>query len=676
MKVLSRVFSLIICMAVLIAPLFSKNTAATASNESSMLHVVGNQIFNSEGHLVRLMGANLHLSEGMGSGKSQIIEDKIYERLDLALNKFNYNCVRVPVYYSRYFDEDLTDREWYRGIVDKVIEKTASCGKYVVLDYHGDGNAKEVIASSLCEEFWEIAAVRYKNNPSVIFGIFNEPRGCSWDQWLYGTTEDNPASYSGNTTHSKGMQHILDQIRSTGAKNVVTAGGINFSADLAAVVNGYALKDPNGNGVIYEAHVYPSESLNHEVKIGECAKVYPVYIGELGPVEGDDALVTSQDKDFMADLFDFINKYDLSFTAWCFVALDGPNHALLKHNADGSFGVTGFGEYFNQRVADNIEKKDVTLKNSYGKTISLATGNYSYSQLSAMGFDITSVTSFERDNEPYAYLYSVTFYSGENFDGKGVTVYNQSKSLKKHNFTFKPKSVVVTRELPKSILAGSNVTVSGSEDTAQNLTDGKATYWTDNSYGPKSIVFDLGRLYYISGASLSHASSIKMPSDFNTKDFSVQVSTDGNVYKKVADVANNIKGVTNFYFEEQPARYIKIFITKGCNLAADPEMCQIVEVAAYGNTTNDKVKQPISMYVEPVVNIDSPENTNDNSTSPQIIKKTKNGQQYIYVTDYTVPIIIAVSAGVAIAAGVVVLIVLKKKKKNRIISVNGGKADE
>ena len=675
MKVISRVFSLIICLSVLTVALYSEKPVAAADNEGCMLHVSGNQIFDSEGHLVRLMGANLHLSEGMGSGKSNIHEDKIFERLDLALNSFNYNCVRVPVYYCRYFDEDLADREWYRGIVDRVIEKTAACGKYVVLDYHGDGSAKEVIASSLCEEFWSVAAVRYKNNPNVIFGIFNEPRGCTWDQWLNGTNEDNPASYSGNKTYSKGMQYILNLIRSTGAKNVVTAGGINFSADLAAVANGYALKDPNGNGVIYEAHIYPSDSLNHEVKIGECAKIYPVYIGELGPVEGDDALVTSQDKDFMAELFDFINKYDLSFTAWCFVALDGPNHALLKYNSDGSFGLTGFGEYLNQRIAENIENKDVTLKNSAGKTISLAAGNYSYSQLSSLEFDITTVTSFERDKAPYAYLYSVTFYSGEKFDGKCVTVYNESKSLKNQNVTFKPKSVVVTRELPKSILHGSTVTVSGSTDMAENLTDGKDTYWMNNSLGPKSIVFDLGKIYNVYGVSLAHALSIKMPSDFNTKDFSVQVSTDGNVYKKVAELANNDKGVTTFYFAEEPARYIKIYITKGCSLAADPEMSAIVEVEAYGTSSESKIKQPVSMYVESVDNSQTVENAQNNVTEPTVIKKTKKGQQYVYVDDYTVPIIIGISAGVLLTACVTVLIVIKKKRKNRI-SEKGGKADE
>ena len=673
MKVISRIFSLIICLSVLTAALFTENTVAAADNQGCMLYVYGNQIFNYEGHLVRLMGANLHLSEGMGSGKSNINEEKIFERLDLALNSFNYNCVRVPVYYCRYFDEDLADREWYRGIVDRVIEKTAACGKYVVLDYHGDGNAKEVIASSLCEEFWSVAAVRYKNNPNVIFGIFNEPRGCTWDQWLNGTTEDNPASYSGNKTYSKGMQYILDLIRSTGAKNVVTAGGINFSADLAAVANGYALKDPNGNGVIYEAHIYPSDSLNHEVKIGECAKVYPVYIGELGPVEGDDALATSQDKDFMAELFDFINKYDLSFTAWCFVALDGPDHALLKYNSDGSFGLTGFGEYLNQRIAENIENKDVTLKNQTGKTVSLAVGNYSYSQLTSLGFDITAVTAFERDSAPYAYLYGVTFFSEDNFKGKGVTVYNESKALKNQKLTFKPKSIVVTRELPESILPGSNVTVSGSADMAENLTDGKDTYWMNNSFGPKSIVFDLGKIYNISGASIAHASSIKMPSDFNTKDFSVQVSVDGNVYKKVAELANNSKGVTTFYFAEQPARYIKIYITKGCSLAADPEMSEIVEVEAYGKTSGSRIKLPISMYAEPTDNSDTSDNPQNNGiTENKVIKKTKKGQQYVYVDDYTLPVIIGVSAGALLIAGVILLIVIKKKR----VAVKGGKADE
>lgn len=675
MKVISRVFSLILCLSVFAAVL-SPETPAAAVNEDCTLHVLGNQIFDSAGHLVRLMGANLHLSEGMGSGKSNIHEEKLFERLDLALNSFRYNCVRVPVYYCRYFDENLADREWYRSIVDQIIERTAACGKYVVLDYHGDGSAKEVIASALCEEFWSVAAVRYRNHPNVIFGIFNEPRGCSWEQWLNGTGEDNPASYSGNKTYSKGMQYILDLIRSTGARNVVTAGGINFSADLAAVAHGYALKDPNGNGVIYEAHVYPSDSLNHEVKIGECARLYPVYIGELGPVEGDDALVTSQDKDFMEELFDFINKYDLSFTAWCFVALDGPDHALLKYNSDGSFGLTGFGEYLNERIAENLDNKDVTLRNSAGQTVSLAVGNYSYSQLCAMGFDPTKLTAFERDSAPYAYLYSVTLYSEENFKGRGITVYNESKSLKKLGVTFQPKSVVVTRELPESILPGSEVTVSGSAELAENLTDGKDTYWMNRDSGPKSIVFDLGKIYNISGASLAHASSIRMPSDFNTKDFSVQVSLDGKVYQKVAELADNNKGLTTFYFAEQPARYLKIFITKGCELAADPEMSEIVEVEAYGRPSNAKLKQPVSLYVEPAGGSGSADDTQANSgTEPQMIKKTKKGQQYVYVDDYTLPIAIGIGAGVLLTAGVIVLIVCKKKKRRRIAE-KGEKAGE
>ena len=36
------------------------------------------------------------------------------------------------------------------------------------------------------EEFWASAAARYKNQPHVLFGIYNEPFNISWDVWKNG----------------------------------------------------------------------------------------------------------------------------------------------------------------------------------------------------------------------------------------------------------------------------------------------------------------------------------------------------------------------------------------------------------------------------------------------------------------------------------------------------------
>ena len=53
-----------------------------------------------------------------------------------------------------------------------------------------------------------------------------------------------------------GMQEMLDAVRSTGAKNVVIAGGLAFAYDFDGILEGRQLKDPTGNGVIYANHAY------------------------------------------------------------------------------------------------------------------------------------------------------------------------------------------------------------------------------------------------------------------------------------------------------------------------------------------------------------------------------------------------------------------------------------
>ncbi len=51
--------------------------------------------------------------------------------------------------------------------------------------------------------FWMVMAHYYKNNPHVIFDLFNEPRRVSWDQWR------------------SSFQHLIDVLRSSGINNQV-----------------------------------------------------------------------------------------------------------------------------------------------------------------------------------------------------------------------------------------------------------------------------------------------------------------------------------------------------------------------------------------------------------------------------------------------------------------------
>src|SRR5439155_918172 len=76
--------------------------------------------------------------------------------------------------------------------------------------------------------------------------------------------------------HTPGFQAILDTIRKSRAKNVCVVGGLDCAYDLSGVSKGnYALQDPGGNGIIYDAHIYPWKT-DWEGRVGALSSKAPV----------------------------------------------------------------------------------------------------------------------------------------------------------------------------------------------------------------------------------------------------------------------------------------------------------------------------------------------------------------------------------------------------------------
>jgi hypothetical protein len=154
-----------------------------------------------------------------------------------------------------------------------------------VIDLHRFGAPDEKHAA-----FWKDVATRYKNHPAVIFEIFNEPHGISWEVWRNGgrvkdgKVEDVGVveSSEGPGEKSIGMQALVDAVRSTGAKNIIVAGGLDWSYNISGVLNGFALDErEGGNGIVYSTHVYPWKK-NWQKNFIDVAAKYPLFMGEVG----------------------------------------------------------------------------------------------------------------------------------------------------------------------------------------------------------------------------------------------------------------------------------------------------------------------------------------------------------------------------------------------------------
>ncbi len=129
----------------------------------------------------------------------------------------------------------------------------------------------------------------------MIFDLLNEPHGISWEIWqkggFVGTKKkgvDETAFLSEEEKikndlgfRSVGMQGLVDAVRSTGARNIVLAAGMNYGFSLSGILEGHALNDKGGNGIIYGSHVYPWKK-GWEKNFLAVSKVHPVLIGENG----------------------------------------------------------------------------------------------------------------------------------------------------------------------------------------------------------------------------------------------------------------------------------------------------------------------------------------------------------------------------------------------------------
>ncbi len=277
------------------------------------LKVVGNQIRAADGKVMWLQGVNVPSLEWMPEG------EHMPQSIRVAVGDWKANVIRLPVNDEYWFGKGPRQDDGgvkYRALVDSCIRAAASRGAYIVLDLH---KYKAVRPEQL--DFWKAAAMAYKNNPAVLFDILNEPHDISWAQWKNGGLIEDQAAKDGKpaqTFQSPGMQKVIDAIRATGARNIIVAGGLDWAYDLTGVLNGFALDDRGGNGIVYSSHIYAWKS-DWQNKVLAAAQKYPILLGEVGvdprPV-GDNA--NESGYTWAPDMMGTIQKYHLNWTAWSF----------------------------------------------------------------------------------------------------------------------------------------------------------------------------------------------------------------------------------------------------------------------------------------------------------------------------------------------------------------------
>ncbi|MCA8994762.1 MAG: glycoside hydrolase family 5 protein [Planctomycetaceae bacterium] len=290
----------------------------------SELHVAGNRLHNTEGEEVWLQGVNAGGLETLPHDR-QVIKSVV-----VAIDEWKANCVRVPMNEAFWYGKSPYQQDGgleYREIIDQIITLAANRGAYVAIDLHRFRAPKQEHA-----DFWKDFAKQYKDHPAVLFDVFNEPHGVTWEQWRNGgwigekEGQDESAFLTDEEKRrnqgfeSVGMQGLVDAVRSTGAKNVIIAGGVFWCNDLSGITQGYALTDPSGNGIMYSWHTYNWHT-GWEEKVLATAKQHPIFLGEVGAdIKKLDFIPADDQEDpytWVPDMLGFVQKHRLNWTGWC-----------------------------------------------------------------------------------------------------------------------------------------------------------------------------------------------------------------------------------------------------------------------------------------------------------------------------------------------------------------------
>ncbi|WP_199815670.1 cellulase family glycosylhydrolase [Streptomyces griseus] len=322
------------------------------------LHVSGNKLMDAGGRTRRLLGVNRSGGEFMCVQGRGIWDGPVDDAAIKAIADWKANTVRIPLNEECWLGLSNIKPEYaganYVNAVNDLVAKVKAHGMTPVVELHwtygqytgNSAGCSDVHAS--CQKpmpdmrytpsFWTSVANTFKNDPAVVFDLFNEPypdRATStttqaWQCWRDGGT------CPGIGYEVAGMQDLVDAVRATGAKNVILAGGIAYSNDLSQWLT-YRPTDPAGN-LAAAWHVYNFNTCSNEScwnsTLAPVAAQVPLVAGEIG----ENTCAHS----FVDRVMKWFDDRGLSYLGWTWNTWDCSSGPSLIAGYDGtptSFGV-------------------------------------------------------------------------------------------------------------------------------------------------------------------------------------------------------------------------------------------------------------------------------------------------------------------------------------------------
>jgi endoglucanase len=313
------------------------------ANEPLSIAVSNNHLVNGHGQTVTLHGVNISGTLWQCTVNGQAFISPTDDTGIAAITSWHVNAVRIPL------DEDCwlgingaaTVVETYRETIRAYVNRLHAHGLYVILDLHLEAPGEtlsglvphpegffEMADEEHAPSFWASIASYFKSDHAVLFDLFNEPFGISWNCWREGCVA--PRGFP-----VVGMQQLVNVVRKTGATQPIMVGGLE-KASLAGQgwLNNHP-KDPLGQ-LVASVHAYDQASVSRfNRNIGVVAEQFPVVMGEVGEMD-----CTHKDLDV---LLPWADEHGISYLAWDWYTGGCTTSPALISNYDGTPTNYGIG---------------------------------------------------------------------------------------------------------------------------------------------------------------------------------------------------------------------------------------------------------------------------------------------------------------------------------------------
>ncbi|MQM24729.1 cellulase family glycosylhydrolase [Glycomyces sp. NEAU-7082] len=321
-------------------------TPKPPEGKPSALHVEGNRLVDAEGETVVLNGFNRTGTEWPCVDGWGFIDGPSDDAAIEAIASWRPNAVRVPMNELCWLGINGVDPEWtgenYRAFIEDWVDRLTDAGIYVILDLHWSGYGDELVRGQQLmanadhsPDFWTSVAERFKDNPAVLYDLFNEPHDISDACWRDGCT-------TSEGWEAAGMQDLLDAVRSTGAAQPVIVTCNGWGNGCGGYLD-FMPTDPEGK-IVAGVHVYEGTGCNTQAcwdrDIAPIAAELPTVFSEFG--DG------GCDHDWSDGMIAWADARGIGWTAWSWY----PDCDMPGLIADWDGTPTGYGEGIKEALAN------------------------------------------------------------------------------------------------------------------------------------------------------------------------------------------------------------------------------------------------------------------------------------------------------------------------------------